>query len=107
MLTTLLLCSAVGLQAEPYVEKLPESTAEFKMVPIPGGSVKIADQTVEVKPFFMATTETTWDIFDQFLLSGEPSVKVRSARILQLTRSLGQAAATSSRISAGGTRVIR
>ncbi|MBV6490667.1 MAG: hypothetical protein CNCCGFBP_01157 [Fimbriimonadaceae bacterium] len=73
MLTPVLLC-AVGLfQSETYVEKLPHSTVEFKMVAVPGGKVKIGEEEVEVAPFYMAATETAWELFDQFLLSGEPS----------------------------------
>jgi len=64
---------ASTLIQEPYTEKLPNSTVEFKMVPVPGGKIKIGEKTVEVKPFFMAATETTWDLFDGYLLSGEPS----------------------------------
>jgi formylglycine-generating enzyme required for sulfatase activity len=53
-----------------YVESLPNTTAKIKMVPIPGGSIKIGTQTVEIKPFFMATTETPWEAFDAFYESG-------------------------------------
>lgn len=70
MLAALLFCVS---QSEPYIEKLPESTVEFQMVPIPGGTVKIGDKSVSVKSFYMATTETVWEVFDQFLMSGEPS----------------------------------
>ena len=69
MLSCLLLLTV----QQPYIEKLPDSTVEFKMVPVSGGSVTIGEKTVEVKPFYMAETETTWDVFDQFLLSGDPS----------------------------------
>lgn len=57
------------MQEKPFVETLPDSLVQFTMVPISGGSVN----GVEVKPFFMCTTETTWEVFDSFLLSGEPS----------------------------------
>lgn len=67
-----IVANAVGLQAA-YVEKLPNSTVEFKMVPVPAGEVKVGGKAVKVKPFFMATTETTWDMFDLYWLSGEPS----------------------------------
>jgi formylglycine-generating enzyme required for sulfatase activity len=63
----------LAMSAEPYIEKLPGTAVEFKMVPIPAGKVKIGDKVVGVKPFHMAATETTWDMFDAFLLSGEPS----------------------------------
>lgn len=71
MLATLLF-TTVTIQ-QPYTEQLPNSTLEFKMAPVPAGKIKIGDKTVEIKPFFMAATETTWDLFDAFLLSGEPS----------------------------------
>lgn len=62
-----------GAQDKAYVEKLPESTVEFKMVRVPGGEVKVGDKTVKVKPFFIGATEVTWDVFDGYILSGEPS----------------------------------
>ncbi len=43
------------------------------MVPVPGGTVKLGTATVAVKPFYMATTETTWEVFDAFLASGPNS----------------------------------
>ena len=63
----------VATQAKPYTETLPESTVTFEMVPISGGTVSIGDKEVDVQPFYMATTETPWEVFDAFLLSGEPS----------------------------------
>lgn len=71
MLAAMLLIAAPV--QEPYIEKIPNSTVEFKMAPVPAGKVMIGEKSVEVKPFFMATTETTWELFDAFLLSGEPS----------------------------------
>ncbi|MCH8978942.1 MAG: SUMF1/EgtB/PvdO family nonheme iron enzyme, partial [Armatimonadetes bacterium] len=71
MMLALLLLSAA--QDKSFIETLPESTVEFQMVPIPGGTVTIGDEVVPVLPFYMATTETPWEVFDQFLLSGEPS----------------------------------
>lgn len=60
-------------QLTAYTESLPKSVAKIKMVPIPGGKIKIGTQDVEVKPFFIASTETTWEAFDAFLASGPPS----------------------------------
>lgn len=65
--------SKVNQDAQPYELTVPKSTTKIKMVPIPGGKVKIGDKSVEVKPFFMATTETVWEAFDAFLTSGPPS----------------------------------
>ena len=57
-------------EPKPYAESLPKSMAKVEMVPIPGGKVLVDGKEVEVKPFFMAKTETTWDAFDAFLASG-------------------------------------
>lgn len=70
MIATILL---IALQEKGYTETLPKHLVEFKMAAIPGGEVKIGDKKVEVKPFYLATTEATWELYDAFLLSGEPS----------------------------------
>lgn len=70
---TFILAHIYSQTSEPYVEKLPGSTLEFKMMPVSGGKVKIGEKTVVVRPFFMAATETPWELFDAYLLSGEPS----------------------------------
>jgi formylglycine-generating enzyme required for sulfatase activity len=43
------------------------------MVPIPGGTVIIGGKPVTVKPFWMAQTETPWEVFDAFIASGAAS----------------------------------
>ena len=58
---------------QPYVETLPGSMVKMRMIPIPGGTVKIRNQVVTVKPFWMARTETPWEAFDVFIASGPPS----------------------------------
>lgn len=73
---TLLLLTA----QDAFVQKIPNSTIEFQMVPVPAGKVKIGKETIEVKPFFMSAKETTWDQFDAFLLSGEPSKPYEQAQ---------------------------
>ncbi len=62
-----------GSGKQPYVEVLPKSAVKIKMVPIPGGTVTINGKAVTVKPFYMASTETTWEAFDTFTASGPPS----------------------------------
>lgn len=62
-----------SVQPTTYVEKLPGSAVEFTMVRIEGGETKIGDKTVKVAPFFIGATEVTWDVFDGYLMSGEPS----------------------------------
>jgi formylglycine-generating enzyme required for sulfatase activity len=58
---------------EPYTESLPNSAVKIEMIPIPGGTIKIGTQTVTVKPFWMAKTETPWEAFDAFTASGPAS----------------------------------
>ncbi len=59
---------------EAYVEIMPVSEFGFKMVPIPAGKIEIPDpgnpnttQEVDLKPFWICETETTWDMFDPFV----------------------------------------
>ena len=40
----------------PVVETLPNSLVKIQMIPIPGGTVRIENQPVTVKPFWMALT---------------------------------------------------
>src|SRR5438045_3089990 len=72
ILIPLLLLSSVQKLA-PYVETLPNSVVKIKMIPIPGGTIKIGDKTVKVMPFWMASTEMPWEVFDAFTSSGPAS----------------------------------
>ena len=65
--------AASAARLEPFTQTLPDSVVKLPMIPIPGGTVKIGTQTVTVKPFFMARTETPWEAFDVFTASGPPS----------------------------------
>lgn len=72
-------CVVVGLAGvsagQPVVtETIPGSTVKLTFAPVPAGKVSIADPAdaskkteVEVKPFLMATTETTFDAYDIFV----------------------------------------
>lgn len=55
----------------PYVEKIPGTLIEFKMVPVPAGSVTIntpeGPRQVEVGPYWMGETEVKWDAYDVFV----------------------------------------
>ena len=64
---------APGAKLEPYIETLPKSVVKIQMAPIPGGTIKIGEKTVDVKPFYMARTETPWQAYDVFTASGPPS----------------------------------
>lgn len=43
------------------------------MVAVPGGSLLFGGRAVTVRPFWIASTETTWEAFDVFTSSGPPS----------------------------------
>lgn len=73
-MTSLMVAVLVGqAKLEPYTEKLADSLVEFEMAVVPGGKMKVGKDTVEVKPFWMAKTETTWQMLDAFIASGPPS----------------------------------
>ena len=57
----------------PFTVTLPGSTVKIKMIPIPGGTIKIGDKTVVLKPYWVSETELPWEAFDVFLSSGPPS----------------------------------
>lgn len=67
------ICLPAQQPPAPYSETLPNSVVTINMVPIPGGTVTIGGKQVEVKPFYMATTDTPWEAFDVFTASGPPS----------------------------------
>jgi len=60
-------------QLAAYTETLPNTVVKIQMIPVAGGTVKIGDKDVEVKPFYIAKTETPWEAFDAFVASGPPS----------------------------------
>jgi len=65
--------AASGKKPEPFAQTIPGSAVKMEMISIAGGTVKIGNETVKVKPFFLAKTETPWEVYDAFLASGEPS----------------------------------
>jgi len=65
--------SGTRQQVAPYVETLPKSVVKIEMIPVAKGTVKIGDKSIEVKPFYIAKTETTWEAFDVFIASGPAS----------------------------------
>ena len=66
--TTLLRAQTAAPGAQAYRETIPGTVVSFEMVPVPGGTVTVAGQKVEVKPFFIGRTEVTWDLYDVFAL---------------------------------------
>jgi len=58
---------------EPFEVLVPgTTTAKLALVPIPGGEVVGDDGTrIALEPFFAATTEITWDMYDAFVFAME------------------------------------
>jgi formylglycine-generating enzyme required for sulfatase activity len=58
-------------ELEPFTESLSGTALEFEMRPVKGGTIDVptADgaRTVTVAPFWIATVETTWDLYDVFV----------------------------------------
>src|SRR5690606_2752297 len=56
-------------ELEVMVDTIPGTTVTFEMIRLPGGTVTLPDgETVEVGPFWIEKTETTWDEFDVYAL---------------------------------------
>lgn len=69
-----------ALELKPYTQAVPDSKVTFEMMPIPGGTFLMGSPATEkdrrpdegpqhsvtLKPFFMAKTETTWDLYDLY-----------------------------------------
>lgn len=70
---------------KPYVQKIRDTNLELEMLPIPGGTFQMgspedeADRSedegpqheVTIEPFWMAKTETTWDLYDAYRVRGD------------------------------------
>ena len=63
--------SSTSIQATPFTQDVPNSTAKFVMRPVPGGTESIepgGGGEVRVAPLWFGETEVTWDAYDVFLL---------------------------------------
>jgi formylglycine-generating enzyme required for sulfatase activity len=69
----ILLIASLTLSQAAYTETIPKTAVKFKMVPVAGGTSTVGGKSTVVKPYFIAATEATWEMFDAFLTSGEPS----------------------------------
>jgi formylglycine-generating enzyme required for sulfatase activity len=49
---------------QSFVERIPNTLIEFKMVWVPEGILKMSDEEIKVKGFWMGETEVTWDLYD-------------------------------------------
>lgn len=66
----------------PYTEKIEGTVVTFNMLPVPAGEITMPDpakkgatKKVQVGPFYVAKTETTWDAYDAFRLGELNAVK--------------------------------
>lgn len=57
-----------------YSQTIPGSVVKIEMVAITPTSLTSEGKKGSVKPYWIANTETTWEAFDTFLMSGTPSV---------------------------------
>ena len=61
---------------QTYSETLPGTLVAWEMVLVPGGSVEIGGKSIDVKPFYIARTETTWDMYDVFAIRRDAEGKL-------------------------------
>ena len=70
-----------------YDEKIPNSVAKLEMLPVPGGKISLLNpktkkmEEVTVKPFYLAKTETTWDVFDVYYLQQDLTEAQRANKV--------------------------
>lgn len=57
-----------GAAPAPYRESIAGTLVSFEMVPVPGGTIEVDGVPVSIAPFYIARTETTWDLYDVFAL---------------------------------------
>ena len=70
------LLSQAPAAEQAYRETLPGTLVDWEMVLVPGGSVNINGKTIEIKPFYIARTETTWDMYDVFAIRRDAEGKL-------------------------------
>jgi formylglycine-generating enzyme required for sulfatase activity len=65
--------TGTAAKLEPFEVLVPgTTTAQLALVPIPGGEIVRDDGSrVALEPFFAATTEITWDMYDAFVFAME------------------------------------
>lgn len=62
--------NAQEAELDPYEEEIEETLDGIEMVPIPSGSIVVeteeGSERVDVGPFWISSTEITWDVFDVY-----------------------------------------
>lgn len=51
---------------DAYVDTIAGTTVTFEMIPVPGGSVEVGGESVEVAPLWFGKTEISWDEYDVY-----------------------------------------
>ena len=52
---------------EPFSQGMKWTDVSFEMRPVPAGTVIVDGVATEIRPFWIARTETTWDLYDIFV----------------------------------------
>lgn len=68
MIGALVAYPATQAKVETFEEKIPGHLPVIKMAKLPGGTVEIDGEKIEIKPFAIGVTELHWDIYDIFFL---------------------------------------
>lgn len=68
LISTFILSHAAPVNApgDPFIEKIPGSLVEFKMIPVPESTVEIDGVKHTVKGIAMGQSEVLWDVYDIF-----------------------------------------
>lgn len=75
---------------EAFVEKLPNSTVSFRMLPLPEGEITVSGQATKIKGLWIAETETTWDLYDIYAFQLDaPSAPGEAAPLSSPSRPYG------------------
>jgi formylglycine-generating enzyme required for sulfatase activity len=68
----ILAAQAVASEPKAFTQTLAGTAQSFEMVPVAGGTVTLkvgdSEQRLEVAPFYVARTETPWELYDIFAL---------------------------------------
>ena len=82
----MLLAQTGAGRPQAYRESIAGTVVSFEMVPVPGGTVTIDGQAVEVKPFLIGRTEVTWDMYRRLCARPRQAAKAAAARMRSRAR---------------------
>lgn len=86
-------CAKLPIAPASYRETISGTLASFDMIAVPGGEITVPDPakkdatvTVKIKPFWIARTETTWDLYDIFVLKLDEAAQTAPADVDAVSR---------------------